>query len=67
MNEPTLTSRALDFVGCNWGSIASVVGLALSGLAAFFGRRASIRVQKAREETREALLSSSLAEEISLA
>jgi len=62
-----LTSRALDFIGCNWGSIASVVGLVLSGLAAFFGKRASTRVQQAREETRKALLSGSLAEEINLA
>ena len=51
----------------NWGSLASVVGLIFSGLAAFFGKRASTRVQKAREETRKALLSSSLAEEINLA
>jgi len=39
MNEPTLTLRAIDFIRCNWGSLASVVGLVFSGLAAFFGKR----------------------------
>jgi len=39
MDQPTLTSQALEFMRCNWGSVASVVGLVLSGLAAFFGKR----------------------------
>jgi hypothetical protein len=63
LNEPTLTSRTLYFVRGNWGNLASVAGLVLSGVAACFAKRASSAARAARE----AVLSNSLAEEINLA
>jgi hypothetical protein len=67
VNEPTLTSRALDFVRYNWGNLASLVALIISCIAWLVGKRATRLVEEAREETRSTLLSSSLEEEINLA
>ena len=53
----------IDFVARNWGNLASVVGLILAGASAYFARRASA----AAEQARKAILSSTLAEEISIA
>lgn len=47
----------------NWGNLASVVGLLVSGLAALFAKGA----RTAAKEAREAVLSNSLAEEINSA
>ncbi|GEM_PF-5108428 len=53
----------LDFAGKNWGNLASVAGLIVAGIGAFFAKRASTAARQARQAT----LSNSLAEEINLA
>jgi len=53
----------LEFLSRNWGNLASVAGLIVSGVAACFAKRAST----AAREARQVILSSSLAEEINLA
>jgi hypothetical protein len=60
---PTLTSRSLDFLRWNWGNLASVAGLVLAGVSAYFAKRAST----AAKEARQMILSNSLTEEINLA
>jgi hypothetical protein len=53
----------LNFVARNWGNLASLVGLMLAMASAWFAKRAST----AAKEARQAILSSSLTEEINLA
>jgi hypothetical protein len=53
----------IDFVGRNWGNLASVAGLIVASVSAYFAKRASTAAKQARQ----AILSSSLAEEINLA
>jgi hypothetical protein len=61
--EPTLTSQTQSFLRSNWGNIASVMGLIVSGIAALLARGA----KQAAKDARDAVLSSSLAEEINSA
>jgi hypothetical protein len=63
LNEPTLTSRTLDYVRNNWGNLASVAGLVVSAIAAFLAKGA----KTAAKEARDVVLSSTLAEEINIA
>jgi hypothetical protein len=53
----------LNFWRSNWGNLASVAGLLVSGLAAFLAKGA----KAAAKEARDAVLSISLAEEINIA
>ena len=53
----------LNFVARNWGNLASVAGLIIASVSAYFAKRAST----AAREARQAVLSTSLAEEINLA
>lgn len=53
-------SRFYDFLLQNWGSLASVAGLLISGLSAIFAKRASV----AAREAKNAVLSSTMAQDV---
>jgi hypothetical protein len=53
-------SRITSFLLQNWGNLASVAGLILSGLAAIFAHRASLEADKARRS----VLARSMAEDM---
>jgi hypothetical protein len=63
LDQPTLTTRILVFMGRNWGNLASVAGLIVAAISAYFAQRASA----AAKEAKQAVLSSTFAEEINLA
>lgn len=62
MNDPSQKTW-IDFIANNWGSLASVLGLFLSALAALFARRASA----AASEARDIVFALNLAEDINVA
>ena len=63
LNGRTLSLRILEFLRWNWGNLASVAGLVVAGISAYFAKRAST----AAKEARQAILSNSLTEEINVA
>ncbi|QNI33627.1 hypothetical protein H7849_06745 [Alloacidobacterium dinghuense] len=56
--------QVAKFFSENWGNLASVIGLVLSGVAALFSRQASNRARSAGEAVRSFMLSRSLEDEI---